>query len=85
MVSKQVKAILMEEVPKMKGAYPGLLQLAFLDAAPHSLWEPNVDTGGANGSVRFSEELSRPDNEALASLMAGLEPVKAKVRVRRLV
>lgn len=53
----------MEEVPKMQGAYPGLLKLAFLDAAPHSLWEINTPTGGANGSIRFSEELQRPENK----------------------
>jgi hypothetical protein len=74
-----VKAVLMEEVPKMEGAYPGLLKLAFLDAAPHSLWEVNVATGGANGSVRFSEELARPENAALKGLVDALEPVKAKI------
>lgn len=74
-----VKEILMKEVPKMDGAYPGLLQLAFLDAAPHSLWEVNELTGGANGSVRFSDELSRSDNKALAPLVSALEPVKAQI------
>jgi adenylate cyclase len=52
---------------------PLFLRLAFHDAATYSR---SAGTGGANGSVRFPEELARPDNAGLKPAVDALAPIK---------
>jgi len=64
-----VKAELMAAIPKISGAYPGLLKLAFLDAAYYDLTDYPNATGGANGSIATSEELARPENATAKAMV----------------
>jgi len=74
-----VKAELMAAIPKISGAYPGLLKLAFLDAAYYDLTDYPNATGGANGSIATSEELARPENATAKAMVEALEPVKKSI------
>jgi hypothetical protein len=64
-----VKAELMAAVPKISGAYPGLLKLAFLDAAYYDVTDYPNATGGANGSIATSDELARPENASAKAMV----------------
>jgi hypothetical protein len=74
-----VKAELMAAIPGIAGAYPGLLKLAFLDAACYDLTDYPNATGGVNGSIVFSEELARPENAMAKAMVEALQPVKTKI------
>lgn len=52
---------------------PQFLRLAYHDAMTYS---PATNQGGANGSIRFPEELARPENRGLADAAAALTQVK---------
>jgi len=54
---------------------PLILRLAFHDAGTY---DPETKRGGANGSVRFPEEMQTADNQPLKPALATLEKVKAK-------
>lgn len=76
------KGELMAVVPGIAGAYPGLLKLAFLDAATFDIWRHvypnNVEpSGGSNGSLRFEKE--SPEMAPFNGLLTALEPVKASI------
>uniref|UniRef100_A0A7S0N9C7 Plant heme peroxidase family profile domain-containing protein n=1 Tax=Pyramimonas obovata TaxID=1411642 RepID=A0A7S0N9C7_9CHLO len=78
------KGELMAAMPGIEGAYPGMLKLAFTDAATFDIWQaekPNgvAPSGGANGSVRFADEEKRPEVAAYKPLLAALEPVKESI------
>jgi hypothetical protein len=64
-----VKAELMAAVPNISGAYPGLLKLAFLDAAYYDVTDYPNATGGANGSIATSDELARPENATAKAMV----------------
>mmetsp|Transcript_4892 Transcript_4892/g.6637 ORF Transcript_4892/g.6637 Transcript_4892/m.6637 type:complete len:359 (-) Transcript_4892:107-1183(-) len=74
-----VKTELMSAIPKMSGAYPGLLKLAFMDATTFDIYQRFEPSGGANGSVHLRAELARPENKDLASLVTSLEVVKSSI------
>eukprot|EP00976_Prorocentrum_cordatum_P093267 1189299-Prorocentrum_minimum.AAC.5 len=78
------KGELMAAMPGIEGAYPGMLKLAFIDAATFDIWraeKPNgiERSGGANGSVRFVDEETRPEVNVYSPLLKALEPVKASI------
>eukprot|EP00244_Chara_vulgaris_P008296 TRINITY_DN3216_c0_g1_i1.p1 TRINITY_DN3216_c0_g1~~TRINITY_DN3216_c0_g1_i1.p1 ORF type:complete len:377 (-),score=74.20 TRINITY_DN3216_c0_g1_i1:613-1743(-) len=52
---------------------PDLMRLALNDALSY---DKASKTGGANGSVRFSEELARPENAGLEKAVAALSTLK---------
>ncbi|AEE86596.1 L-ascorbate peroxidase 5, peroxisomal [Arabidopsis thaliana] len=54
---------------------PIMLRLAWHDAGTY---DAKKKTGGANGSIRFKEELNRPHNKGLEKAVAFCEEVKAK-------
>lgn len=72
---------LMAAVPKMPGAYPGLLKLAFLDATGMDMWQNTrsfiAPTGGANGSVIFEKE--RAELQGMGPLIDALATVKSDI------
>jgi adenylate cyclase len=55
---------------------PMFLRLAYHDATS---FDPVTRTGGANGSVRFPQELARRENRGLAEAIKLLEPIKAEM------
>jgi adenylate cyclase len=52
------------------------LRLAYHDA---TAFDPVTKMGGANGSIRFPEELARKENRGLAEAIKLLEPIKAEM------
>ncbi|CAH9085713.1 unnamed protein product [Cuscuta epithymum] len=57
---------------------PSLLTLALNDAMTY---DKASKSGGANGSIRFSSEISRPENKGLVSAMNMLEEAKKDIDV----
>lgn len=56
-------------------AAPILLRLAFHDAANY---DATTKRGGANGSVRFTQELSRPPNKGIENAVRFCEQIKRR-------
>eukprot|EP00475_Leptophrys_vorax_P016825 TRINITY_DN23339_c0_g1_i1.p1 TRINITY_DN23339_c0_g1~~TRINITY_DN23339_c0_g1_i1.p1 ORF type:complete len:395 (+),score=19.31 TRINITY_DN23339_c0_g1_i1:119-1186(+) len=73
---KAVKEILFNTVNTNRELVPALLRLALNDIATY---DKATKTGGANGSIRFSEELSRPENAGLKGALALLEGAKKEI------
>lgn len=78
------KGELMAAMPAIEGAYPGMLKLAFIDAATFDIWQPEKPngikpSGGANGSVRFLDEGKRSEVAVYEPLLTALEPVKESI------
>ncbi|CAI5526361.1 unnamed protein product [Closterium sp. Naga37s-1] len=73
---KGLKEDLFNTISANKELVPDILRLALNDAATY---DKETRTGGANGSIRFSEELSRPENKGLKAALQLLEGVKARV------
>lgn len=73
---KAVKESLFNAVNTRPELVPDLLRLALNDAATY---DKSTKTGGANGSIRFSAELSRPENKGLQAALELLEGVKGEV------
>lgn len=69
----KVQLALKETVAENTALIPELLRLALNDAATY---DKATKTGGANGSIRFSEELGRPENKGLDKAVQLLEKVK---------
>uniref|UniRef100_A0A0D6R8I7 Plant heme peroxidase family profile domain-containing protein n=1 Tax=Araucaria cunninghamii TaxID=56994 RepID=A0A0D6R8I7_ARACU len=55
---------------------PSIMQLALNDAVTY---DKETKTGGANGSIRLSSEIGRPENEGLLTAMKLLEDVKKEI------
>ncbi|KAJ4843536.1 hypothetical protein Tsubulata_016339 [Turnera subulata] len=55
---------------------PSLLKLALNDAMTY---DKPTKTGGPNGSIRFSSEISRPENEGLSAVLSLLEEAKKEI------
>ncbi|XP_076900669.1 thylakoid lumenal 29 kDa protein, chloroplastic-like [Bidens hawaiensis] len=53
-----------------------LLTLALNDAVTY---DKPTKTGGPNGSIRFSEEISRPENQGLSAALALVEEAKKEI------
>lgn len=58
-----------------KNAAPILLRLSFHDAGNY---DARAKRGGANGSVRFTQELNRPVNKGMENAIRLCEPVKRR-------
>uniref|UniRef100_A0A7N1A3R2 Plant heme peroxidase family profile domain-containing protein n=1 Tax=Kalanchoe fedtschenkoi TaxID=63787 RepID=A0A7N1A3R2_KALFE len=71
-----IKGILYTTVKENLDAIPSLLTLALNDAITY---DKATKTGGANGSIRFSSEISRPENKALAPALQLLDQVKDQI------
>ena len=54
---------------------PLFLRLAFNDAISY---DPTTGTGGANGSIRLSEELARKDLQSMRQAIESLRPIKER-------
>nr|KJB64224.1 hypothetical protein B456_010G038200 [Gossypium raimondii] len=55
---------------------PSMLTLALNDAMTY---DKATKSGGSNGSIRFSSELSRPENKGLAAAMSLLDEAKKEI------
>ncbi|KAL2520707.1 Thylakoid lumenal 29 kDa protein [Forsythia ovata] len=55
---------------------PSILTLALNDAMTY---DKATKSGGANGSIRFSSEISRPENKGLATALSLLDEVKKEI------
>ncbi|PON70041.1 Ascorbate peroxidase [Trema orientale] len=55
---------------------PSILTLALNDAITY---DKATKSGGANGSIRFSSEISRPENKGLAAALSLLEEAKKEI------
>lgn len=71
-----VKEKLKQAVYVRQDLIPELLRLALNDAATYN---KESQSGGANGSIRFAEELGRPENAGLDAAVTFLEGVKAEI------
>ncbi|KAJ7528906.1 hypothetical protein O6H91_15G081000 [Diphasiastrum complanatum] len=63
-------------VKENRDLVPHLLRLALNDAATY---DKESKSGGPNGSIRFSSELQRPENQGLQAAVKLLEDVKKKI------
>lgn len=72
----KLKTVLAGAVGENQNLIPALLRLAVNDALTY---DKASKTGGANGSIRFPEELGRPENKGLEPALKFLEGVKAEV------
>ncbi len=72
---RRLKSALMDVVNGQKA--PLFLRLAYHDAGTYS---KSKNCGGANGSIRFEEELKRKENAGLEIAVRLLEPIKAMLR-----
>ncbi|GJP56135.1 hypothetical protein CLOM_g15185 [Closterium sp. NIES-68] len=72
----RLKEDLFNTISANKELVPDILRLALNDAATY---DKETKTGGANGSIRFSEEISRSENKGLKAALQLLEGVKARV------
>ncbi|CAH9085712.1 unnamed protein product [Cuscuta epithymum] len=73
-----VKDILSTALKENQDLIPSLLTLALNDAMTY---DKASKSGGANGSIRFSSEISRPENKGLVSAMNMLEEAKKDIDV----
>lgn len=62
-------------VQNNNNAAPILLRLAFHDAGNYNA---TTKQGGANGSVRFTQELNRPANKGMENAVKFCEPIKRR-------
>jgi adenylate cyclase len=70
-ISKRVRRYLRNVITRRTG--PLFLRLVYHDAIT---FDPATNTGGMNGSIRFEEELSLPENKGLDKAIALLMPAK---------
>jgi adenylate cyclase len=70
-LAKRVRRRLRSVICRRTG--PLILRLVYHDAIT---FDPATNTGGMNGSIRFQEELSQPQNKGLDKAIALLTPVK---------
>ncbi|GLJ12733.1 hypothetical protein SUGI_0196790 [Cryptomeria japonica] len=73
---KIIKDLLITAIQAHPELIPSIMQLALNDAVSY---DKVSKTGGANGSIRFMSEITRPENEGLLSAMKLLEDVKKEI------
>ncbi|KAI8002134.1 hypothetical protein LOK49_LG08G01015 [Camellia lanceoleosa] len=71
-----VKGTLFTAIKANPNLVPSLLTLAMNDAMTY---DKATKSGGPNGSVRFSSEISRPENKGLSAAMNLLEEAKREI------
>ncbi|KAL5558928.1 hypothetical protein UlMin_035139 [Ulmus minor] len=71
-----IKGTLYEAIKANPDIIPSLLTLALNDAITY---DKATKSGGPNGSIRFSSEISRPENKGLASALSLLEEAKKEI------
>ncbi|XP_028083705.1 uncharacterized protein LOC114284953 [Camellia sinensis] len=71
-----VKGTLFTAIKANPDLVPSLLTLAMNDAMTY---DKATKSGGPNGSVRFSSEISRPENKGLSAAMNLLEEAKKEI------
>ncbi|BAT81874.1 hypothetical protein LR48_Vigan07g196300 [Vigna angularis] len=72
----QVKGTLYNAIKGNPDIIPSLLKLALNDALTY---EKATKSGGPNGSIRFSSEISRPENTGLSPALNLLEEAKKEI------
>ncbi|KAJ1702799.1 hypothetical protein LUZ63_002578 [Rhynchospora breviuscula] len=71
-----IKGTLDKAIRASPDLVPAILKLALNDAMTY---DKATKSGGANGSIRLSPELSRPENSGLASALSLLEEAKKEI------
>ncbi|KMZ62361.1 ascorbate peroxidase 4 [Zostera marina] len=71
-----IKETLGNTVKEHQDLIPSILILALNDAMTY---DKSTKSGGSNGSIRFSSELSRPENSGLSDALAILEKSKQEI------
>ncbi|CAI9753530.1 unnamed protein product [Fraxinus pennsylvanica] len=71
-----IKGTLADSLKGNPDLVPSVLTLALNDAITY---EKATKSGGPNGSIRFSSEISRPENKGLAAALNLLEEVKKEI------
>ncbi|KAG6608258.1 Thylakoid lumenal 29 kDa protein, chloroplastic, partial [Cucurbita argyrosperma subsp. sororia] len=71
-----IKGTLFTAIKNNPDIVPSLLTLALNDAVTY---DKATKTGGPNGSIRFSSEISRPENEKLSAALSFLEEAKKEI------
>ncbi|KAG7024553.1 Thylakoid lumenal 29 kDa protein, chloroplastic, partial [Cucurbita argyrosperma subsp. argyrosperma] len=71
-----IKGTFYTAIKKNPDIVPSLLTLALNDAVTY---DKATKSGGPNGSIRFSSEISRPENENLSSALSLLEEAKKEI------
>ncbi|KDP41418.1 hypothetical protein JCGZ_15825 [Jatropha curcas] len=71
-----IKGTLSTAIKGKPEVIPSLLTLALNDAITY---DKASKSGGPNGSIRFSSEISRPENEGLSAALNLLEEVKKEI------
>lgn len=72
----KIKDTLYKALKENKNLIPSVLTLALNDAITY---EKATKSGGPNGSIRFSSEISRPENKNLAAALSLLEEAKKEI------
>ncbi|XP_009623911.1 thylakoid lumenal 29 kDa protein, chloroplastic isoform X2 [Nicotiana tabacum] len=72
----KIKGILYEAIKGNPDIVPSILTLALNDIMTY---DKATKSGGPNGSIRFSSEISRPENKGLAAAMNLLEESKKEI------
>jgi len=72
-IAKRVRRRLRQIITRPTG--PLFLRLVYHDAVT---FDPITNTGGMNGSIRFEEELTQPENRGLDKAIAMLAPIKTE-------
>ncbi|GFP80815.1 thylakoid lumenal 29 kDa protein chloroplastic [Phtheirospermum japonicum] len=72
----KVKGILATALKGNPDLIPSVLTLALNDAITY---DKATKSGGPNGSIRFSSEISRPENKNLAAALSFLEEAKKEI------
>ncbi|XP_044511546.1 thylakoid lumenal 29 kDa protein, chloroplastic-like isoform X2 [Mangifera indica] len=71
-----VKEILLTALQGKQDLIPSILTLALNDAMTY---DKAAKSGGANGSIRFSSEINRPENKGLSAALNLIEKVKKEI------
>ncbi|KAH7567717.1 hypothetical protein ACOSP7_010187 [Xanthoceras sorbifolium] len=71
-----IKETLQKAIKGKPDIIPSLLTLALNDAMTY---DKATKTGGPNGSIRFSSEISRPENKGLSAALDLLEEAKKEI------
>ncbi|KAH9601965.1 hypothetical protein KSS87_000338 [Heliosperma pusillum] len=71
-----VKDVLYTTIKANPDLIPSIQTLALNDALTY---DKATKTGGPNGSIRFSSEITRPENEGLSAALNLIEEVKKKI------
>ncbi|CAA0837418.1 Thylakoid lumenal 29 kDa protein- chloroplastic [Striga hermonthica] len=72
----KIKGILATMLKGNPDLIPSVLTLALNDAVTY---DKATKSGGPNGSIRFSSEISRPENKNLAAVLSLLEDAKKEI------